>query len=448
MKRHLAGKLAFAIVAAVAAGAVYATVGTAAQTDTAPANSTPPTISGTPGVGDTLTAANGSWSGTNPMTFTYQWERCDSSGGSCSSISSATSQTYTIQSADAGDTLRVAVTATNGAGTGGPVLSDATAVVQAGAAPVNTAAPTLTGTLQQGSTLTVAPGTWSGTAPISYTYQWQRCNGQGVNCTPFMTGSTTTYTLASSDVGNRLQVLVTATNSTGQASKYSNQTGTIGSNVPAPANTAAPAITGTTSQGQTLHVSTGTWSGSSITYAFQWQRCNSQGVNCTAISGATAQAYTLGTADVGNRLQVDVTATNAGGSASKYSNQTGVIGGSGAAIPASSVALPDRLVVSKVSYPNGGHSRTPFVARFRVTDTNNQPVSGALVYLIGLPYGWIRTVPEVTTDATGWATLTLQPTVKMPRSTDLVMFVRARTPQGNVLAGSSTRRLVQVRVRP
>lgn len=448
MKRHLTGKLAFALVAALAAGAVYATVGSAAQTDSAPANSTPPTISGTPNVGETLTAANGSWNGTNPMTFAYQWERCDSSGGSCSGIASATAETYAVQSADTGDTLRVAVTATNDTGTGGPVLSAPTAVVEAADEPSNTAAPQLSGTLQEGSTLTVTPGTWSGTAPISYSYQWQRCTSQGVNCTAFLSGTTTTYTLTSSDVGNRLQVLVTATNEAGNASTYSNQTGVVGSSVPAPANTAAPALTGTLVQGQTLHVTTGSWSGSGLTYAFQWQRCNSQGVNCSSISGAIAQAYTLGSADVGNRLQVDVTASNAGGSASKYSNQTGVIGGSGTAIPASSVALPDRLVVSKISYPTGGHSRTPFTARFRVTDTNNHPVSGALVYLIGLPYGWIRTVPEVATDATGWATLTLQPTTKMPKSTDLVMFVRARTPQGSVLAGPSSRRLIQVRVRP
>ena len=55
---------------------------------------------------------------------------------------------------------------------------------------------------------------------------------------------------------------------------------------------------------------------------------------------------------------------------------------------------------------------------------------------------------EQPTGQDGWTTFTIDPTAQMPRFTYLVMFVRARTPQGNLLAGASTRRLVQVRIRP
>lgn len=451
MRQVLFGRLGIAVAVAAVSGVLYATVGSAATTAGEPQNSSAPTISGNAVVGEVLTANGGSWSG-SPTSYGFQWMRCDASGGGCGAITGAAGQTYTVQSADVGKTVRVNVTATNASGTGGPVLSGQTAVVVAATAPANTNAPELSGTLMQGQTLTVTPGTWTGTTPITYTYEWQRCNAQGANCTAFSSGTATTYTLAAADTGNRIQVRVIAKNSAGEAGKYSNQTGQIGSGATAPANTAAPQLTGTLAVGQTLSVTSGTWTGTGpITVSYQWQRCNAQGTGCVAISGATAQTYKLTTSDAGARLQVLVTAANAGGATAKYSNQTATVGGTPApagSVAASTVNLPDRLIVDKIQYPGGGHSRAPFTARFHVSDTARHSVSGALVYLVGLPYGWIRTIPEQATDATGWATLTLNPTLKMPRSTALVMFVRARTPQGDPLAGASTRRLVQVRVRP
>jgi hypothetical protein len=83
---------------------------------TAPAPTAAPTISGTTTVGQTLTASTGSWSGTTPMSYGYQWLRCDSTGGACTGISGATSSSYLLASADSGATLRVSVTASNSAG--------------------------------------------------------------------------------------------------------------------------------------------------------------------------------------------------------------------------------------------------------------------------------------------------------------------------------------------
>jgi hypothetical protein len=83
---------------------------------TAPVNTALPTVSGTPQVGQSLTAAPGSWSGTAPIGYGYQWRRCDSSGASCASISGAAGTGYTTTTADVGFTIRVRVTATNSAG--------------------------------------------------------------------------------------------------------------------------------------------------------------------------------------------------------------------------------------------------------------------------------------------------------------------------------------------
>jgi hypothetical protein len=114
----IARRLGIAGVAALTL-AVLAAVGMAAtdRSSAAPSNTQPPVVSGTPEVGKNLTATNGTWSGTTPLTFSYQWRRCDKTGGNCDNISGATDNTHTVQGADGGHTLRVAVTAKNSDGT-------------------------------------------------------------------------------------------------------------------------------------------------------------------------------------------------------------------------------------------------------------------------------------------------------------------------------------------
>ena len=82
-------------VSAVAIGAVFGTAGLGrAASSAAPGNTTPPTISGTPQAGQTLTADRGQWTG-NPTSYSYQWQRCDKTGGGCAGISGATSASTT-----------------------------------------------------------------------------------------------------------------------------------------------------------------------------------------------------------------------------------------------------------------------------------------------------------------------------------------------------------------
>src|SRR3954452_6585481 len=97
-----------------------------------PANTGQPTISGQPQEGQTLTANRGTWSGAQPQTYTYQWRRCDSTGGSCADISGASGSTYRVTNADIGRTLRVRVTARNSIGTRSATSTPTGAVTKAG----------------------------------------------------------------------------------------------------------------------------------------------------------------------------------------------------------------------------------------------------------------------------------------------------------------------------
>jgi hypothetical protein len=78
-----------------------------------PSNSSAPSVSGTAKVGRTLSSSTGGWSGTHPISYAYQWQRCNPT---CSAIARATTSRYTLTAADQGAKVRVAVTASNLAG--------------------------------------------------------------------------------------------------------------------------------------------------------------------------------------------------------------------------------------------------------------------------------------------------------------------------------------------
>ena len=87
--------------------------------------------------------------------------------------------------------------------------------------------------------------------------------------------------------------------------------------VSAPTNSVAPAISGTKSVGQTLTSSTGTWNGSPTSYAYQWKRADTSSGSYTDISGANTSTYVLTSDDVSKFIKVGVIATNAAGSSSQ-----------------------------------------------------------------------------------------------------------------------------------
>ena len=231
----------------------------------------------------------------------------------------------------------------------------------------------------------------------------------------------------------------------------------------APVNTAEPIISGTAKEGNTLTGSTGTWTSSSnITYSYQWERCNAQGLGCANIGGANTVHYQLRGADVGHTVRIRVTAKNADGSAHKESNQTDVVvkattppppvvngcpTGSGP-IDVSTLSSPAHLVIDGQAVQPSTISKAStnsITMRFHVSACQGRPVSGALVYATAVPFNQFSIAPETPTGADGWATLTENRQQGFPASSRqqlLAVFVRARKSGEPLDAGIAARLLV------
>jgi threonine/homoserine efflux transporter RhtA len=325
----------------------------AAPPPAAPANTTPPAISGTPQEGLALTTSTGTWT-SSPTSYTFQWKRCDSSGANCASIAGATSAQYVLASSDVGKTLRASVTASNTTGSTSATSSATAAVAPAPAtaAPTNTTPPAISGTPQEGLALTTSTGSWTN-SPTAYVFQWKRCDSSGANCASIAGATSAQYVLASSDVGKTLRASVTASNDLGPAVATSPPTNVVvpsSNTISSPANTALPGISGTPQEGLALTTSTGTWTNSPTSYTFQWKRCDSSGANCASIAGATSARYVLASSDVGKTLRASVTASNTTGSTSATSSATAAVAPAPAPQPGPApTALPGNTALPAIS---------------------------------------------------------------------------------------------------
>ena len=177
----------------------------------APVNTTAPIITGNAQVGSVLTTGNGTWISTPTATYVYAWF----SDGVV--IPGQTANTYTTLSGDIGKTITSRVTATNPAGSVQANSQNGILVAALPAnPPVNTVAPVISGNTPVGSVLTTTNGTWTGDAPITYTYTW-RADGVSI---PGATSQT--YTTVTGDVGKSIVCRVTAANVAGTANATSN----------------------------------------------------------------------------------------------------------------------------------------------------------------------------------------------------------------------------------
>lgn len=201
----------------------------------APQNTAEPRISGRAEQGRRLSASRGSWTGTGPISYAYRWVRCGIGGGlpdgsDCIAISGATGSSYVLAAADVGFRLRARVTASNSDGSR-TVASNPTGVVVG--PPVLVSQPNVRGAVLVGSVVTADPGRWTGRQPITFSYQWLRCNSAGGDCAPIPGATGRTYRVTSAEVGRKVRFNVTARNAITSVTVISGESSTGSEPLPA-----------------------------------------------------------------------------------------------------------------------------------------------------------------------------------------------------------------------
>jgi hypothetical protein len=213
---------------AIAALCLSAVAG--ARGNAGPVSVADPTISGVALVGRTVETSNGAWNPSVGLTYKYQWLRCDASGGddssdkTCTAIAGADRQSYTIVNADIGKRLRARVTATSKGGKTQATSTATSVVATESGKPASSSPPTISGSPIVGAVLTASAGTWVGDAPITFSYQWLRCDKGGNACNPLVGKTKAKYTVVDGDQGRTLRVRVVARNNRGSADAFSSAT--------------------------------------------------------------------------------------------------------------------------------------------------------------------------------------------------------------------------------
>ena len=241
--------------------------------------------------------------------------------------STSTSYTYTGLTNGVAYSFRVAAITAGGNGPypdAGPFASGTPATIPG--------APTSLNATPGNAQLSIAftAGAANGSAITNYEYS----TNSGTNWkarSPSSAASPIVITTLSSSAatlvnGTSYTVFLRAVNGAGNSVASASVTGIP--NV-IPTISSIPVISGTTTQGQTLSVTNGTWANNPTSYTYSWSRATTSGGSYSTISGAISNTYTLGLADVGNFIRASVVATNSAGNSTasnSVATSTAVIG--------------------------------------------------------------------------------------------------------------------------
>jgi hypothetical protein len=208
-----------------------------------------------PQEGQTLQGQTGLWLFTNGLkcetggeegcNYTYSWQRCEADSSGCTDIPGETGFSIVLKAAEVGKRVRFIEWVRKydcgqwNYSTNPPTrecrwveangTSDLTQIVQQRpvTAPQYSAVPTVSGLAMEDEVLTARGGTWTGQAPLTKTWQWQRCNASGAGCADVAGATASTYKLTAVDVGSKLRVVEIVANSGGSNFAGSTLTATV-----------------------------------------------------------------------------------------------------------------------------------------------------------------------------------------------------------------------------
>ena len=310
-------------------------------------------INGTAQVLETLTVDTSGIEDSNGLArvqFRFQWISIN--GGTDTVITNATDSSYTLATADEGNTIKVRVDFTDRGGYSESLTSAATASVTSavegssgGETPQNspaTGAPTISGTTQVGETLTADTSGIAdsdGLTNVSYSYQWIANDGNSDSVVTDATGSS--YTLGAADEGKTIKVRVDFTDDAGNAETLTSASTSSVAARPNHQATGAPTISGTAQVGETLTADTSGIADSdgltNVSYSYQW--ISNDGNSDSGITDATGSSYTLVAADEGKTIKVRVDFTDDAGNAETLTSATtGAV--AGAPLPVNPLVPP------------------------------------------------------------------------------------------------------------
>jgi hypothetical protein len=280
-----------------------------------PVNTVLPVVSGTISVGQTLTTTNGTWTDDLFPVYTYKWQRDVAGNSVFSNIGGATASTYALVDADDGCHVRSVVTDTDESFATSVAASAVGLIIEPAA--TNSVAPAESGTTTVGQTLSCTTGTWANMAGSNptYSYQWQRDVAGNSSYGNIGAATASTYALVTADDTCHVRCVVTAHN-TNAATPSANSNASAIVTLAIPTNSVAPVASGTAQVGRSVSCTTGTWTSTPSSYAYQWQDSADGSTGWANIASATSSSYLIAAGELNDYLRCNVTATNDGGTSS------------------------------------------------------------------------------------------------------------------------------------
>ncbi|MEN9731974.1 MAG: hypothetical protein RL488_1284, partial [Actinomycetota bacterium] len=297
-----------------------------------------------PIVGNAITAAAGTWTGSPAPVKTYQWYVCETieeAAGAdkpddCDAIAGATSISYTPVQAHYTKFLLVEEIATSLAGSNS-IFSPSTAQVLS--RPVYESDPVVLGVNKIGEVLSATPGTGASSLEDSVDYQWLSCATANpaaatkpANCNPIAGATGSDFTPTRTVEGLFIAVQVTLKNSAGTTVRVSGTTvGFIKSAPGLDSADLAPTVDPVVNT--PYSAPSGLWRGAPTpTLTYQWMLCTDEGAKvlvlpagCSEISGATGPSFTPLHAQAAGFLRVRITADNELGTYQVWSGTSPVV---------------------------------------------------------------------------------------------------------------------------